>query len=95
MIEEDGSNLYITLENGERYGEIVDFTDEEQCKNSDLDERVIMSEADVVYKDSIVKEFFANSMAANLCRDSDDLKAYDFYYQETIDYFEKMLEAMY
>ncbi len=95
MIEEDGSNLYITLENGERYGEIVDFTDEEQCKNSDLDERVIMSEADVVYKDSIVKEFFANSMAANLCRDSDDLKAYDFYYQETTDYFEKMLEAMY
>lgn len=94
-IDDDGSNLFITLENGERHDETIDFTDEEQCKNSDLDERIIMSEADVVYKDSIAKEFFANSMAANLCRDPNDLKAYDFYYQETIDYFEKMLEAMY
>ena len=58
-------------------------------------ENLIMSDADVVYKDSIASEFFANSMAANLCRDSKDLRAYNFYYQDTIDYFEKMLEAMY
>lgn len=94
-INSDGSDLYITLENGERHDETIDFTDQTQWKNSNLDESVIMSDADVVYKDSIASEFFANSMAANLCRDSKDLRAYNFYYQDTIDYFEKMLEAMY
>ncbi len=94
-IDTDGSDLYIMLENGERYDETIDFTDQTQWKNSDLDESVIMSEADVVYKDSIAGEFFANSMEANLCRDPNELKACNFYYQDTIDYFNKMLETAY
>lgn len=93
-INADGSDLYITLENGERHAETIDFTDSTQWETSDLDERVIMSEADVVYRDFIASEFFDGSMAANICRDAENLSAYRFYYPDTIDYFEKMLETM-
>ena len=53
-----------------------------------------MSESDVVYNNSIASEFFANGMAANLTRDASDLKAYGFYYSDTIDYFENMLQSI-
>ena len=53
-----------------------------------------MSEAEVVYVDSISGEFFANSMSANISRNPSDLDAYNFYYTDTIDYYEEMLNTI-
>ncbi len=93
-INADGSDLYITLDNGERYDETIDITDSNQWSSSDLDERVIMSDGEVTYKGSIASEFFANAMEANITGNSRDLRAYNFYNTDTIDYFENMLNSL-
>lgn len=93
-IDSDGTGLYITLDNGERFDETIDFTDSKQWSSSDLDERVIMSNGEVEYKNSIAGEFFANVMGANLSRDVNNLSAYGFYYSDTINYFENMLNSI-
>ncbi|MBQ9936559.1 MAG: hypothetical protein IJO70_11990 [Lachnospiraceae bacterium] len=93
-IGSNGKHLYIKLDDGKKYKETIDFRDSTQWSSSSLDERVIMSDGEVIYDDNIASEFFANGMAANISRDTDDLKAYGFYYSDTIDYFENMLNTL-
>lgn len=94
-VDEDGTDLYINLDNGETVCEDIDLSKEEQWDDSDLSERVIMSDGDVRYKDGIPTEFFANNMEAVFTRNHRDLKGYEKCETGTKEYYEEMLREMY
>ncbi len=94
-VNDDGTNLYINLDNGETVCEDIDLSKEEQWSDSDLSERVIMSNGDVKYNDSIPAEFFANHMEAVFSRNHSDLKGYEKCETDTKEYYDEMLREMY
>ena len=93
-IKDDGTDMYIKLDDGSEFNEKDDFSGSKILENSDLDEQVIMSEADVKYTNLQGMEFFANNMSDNICRMGESVIANEFYNSDTKEYFQKMLQSM-
>jgi len=92
-IQSDGTNLYITLDDGTIIYETIDFTDTTQRPNSTLDESVIMSDSNVTYKDSLASEFFAENMEAYMSRNSTMIDQLNYFQTDTNVYFVDLLDA--
>lgn len=93
-IEADGSMLKITLDNGTSYLDPAQYQDlaEKARLGSNFDEYLIMSDGEMIYSDNIAMEFLAQEMEAYMTGDPDRIKAFDFYYEDTMDYAEIMIE---
>jgi len=85
----DEGKITITLDNNDT------FEDDLQNSDGKMAQDIINSEGNIVYRDSIAKEFTAENMASNMTREyGDEAKAHQYFYGETRDFFEGMIQEM-
>ncbi len=97
--DEDGNptQFIIETDNGEVFNEMHSLDDPNLQNGDNFAEQIIYGDGDLVYNSSSGSEFFAETMAANMTRESVnsyEMGALDVYYDETIEYFENMVDEM-
>lgn len=71
------------------------FEDDLQNSDGKMAQDIINSEGNIVYRDSIAKEFTAENMASNMTREyGDEAKAHQYFYDETRDFYKGMIREM-
>ncbi len=93
-VDDSGKDVSIILDGGEEIEGVMDTTDSVQDSDSDFDEKIIMSNQNVKYTNHAESEFFANSMASNICRNEEDVFAYAYCSSETNEFYNSMLESI-
>ena len=90
------SELMIELDNGEQFVETKDLDDPNLLAGDTFAEEIIYSDGNLIYSNRSASELFAETMAANMTRETnlDGKTAMDFYYDETREYFDKMILEM-
>ncbi|MBE5954513.1 MAG: hypothetical protein E7257_10260 [Lachnospiraceae bacterium] len=87
--------LTVNLDNGDQFVEEMSLDDPNLLSDVTFAEEIIYSDGNVTYNENTGSEFFAETIAAHMTRESGaEADALNYYYDDTMDYFVELIDVM-